>query len=875
MINENTNCNLVYTLEDDISGQVLKSKDDEETNSGSSSVALWIKSLKENNGSFDNTNQDYHGYSGSSSDQDDLQLGEEANDVRRRYKSPTLGRDSDSDSNHNKWFSRSCKKAFLTNRLSYDRSLDSDTSGFSSVTSVSSLLTARESDPEDVLRGAGFRGPTVLDKIPDRFINSGTVCDGVDSEQFLYSVQDDPDSAMPVNSEIPPWVMARFDEIPRKFWNQKDDSLESTENVGLGPPLINEPPPDETSEDAPSRYPKSFPSKFGTYLEPVTEEAELSSQGSFTLSPLKTASFESSRSTLKANSQDDQESLQKIPSLCDLWGTTEDDGGISFEAMRSEDHGICSDNDGDELPEVHLPEENKIQETILGSNEDWIDKNRNNTSVSPWSSVPVIADIQGTTADVTPPIVSGPWSDDSSIPALSFYFSENDAPASENLRDSSPDPLVKQVKQVTGKCESSNVNDESITTGNQSCLTIPTVTVSEPVEKTRKISTVIAPDIDKLLPPSDKEGNTRVKRGKKTEVSSARRQPKVTQFNLYNSQKWASVKNVLQPQMQFTSDKNCKAMRSVSIRGRKASDSKVTLSVSRCKERQVMVLCNKDFQQVPCFIDLDVETRKTRSKTSKASSTPASRGLETSETGCRKRSETLKRQERVSTTLPAQQTNEGQEYSGEESDDSKTKYGARLNNGMNIEEELDGLQNSLKGVKMYKAGIHLMQLASSVETVMCSEKRPKRLQDRSSERLLDSIQKELKHLEEYILRFQKQLKGIKKESDKDEKREESRRRESDFSDITRQLLHEQLKLFNSISSAAVSPSSTPSESRDGSLCSETPDVLRHTDVMKLRREMQQLRQDSQDQSATMKEEILGEVRAEIRQCFKEFFETKS
>jgi hypothetical protein len=43
-----------------------------------------------------------------------------------------------------------------------------------------------------------------------------------------------------------------------------------------------------------------------------------------------------------------------------------------------------------------------------------------------------------------------------------------------------------------------------------------------------------------------------------------------------------------------------------------------------------------------------------------------------------------------------------------------------------LQEELDGLQNSLKGVKMYKAGIHLIQLASSIETVMCSEKRPKR-----------------------------------------------------------------------------------------------------------------------------------------------------
>ena len=62
--------------------------------------------------------------------------------------------------------------------------------------SVSSLLTARESDPEDVLKGLGFRGPTVLDRIPRRFISTGTICDGVDSEQFLSSVQDDCEDGM-------------------------------------------------------------------------------------------------------------------------------------------------------------------------------------------------------------------------------------------------------------------------------------------------------------------------------------------------------------------------------------------------------------------------------------------------------------------------------------------------------------------------------------------------------------------------------------------------------------------------------------------------------------------------------------------------------
>ena len=65
------------------------------------------------------------------------------------------------------------------------------------------MLTARESDPEDILKGLGFRGPTVLDKIPHRFISTGTICDGVDSEGFLSSVQDECDETMTVSRMQP------------------------------------------------------------------------------------------------------------------------------------------------------------------------------------------------------------------------------------------------------------------------------------------------------------------------------------------------------------------------------------------------------------------------------------------------------------------------------------------------------------------------------------------------------------------------------------------------------------------------------------------------------------------------------------------------
>ena len=149
--------------------------------------------------------------------------------------------------------------------------------------------------------------------------------------------------------------MARYDEIPRKFW--KDDIPQSS-GTGEGVPIINEPLSDEAKEEATSRPPKTFPSRFGTYLEPVTEEAELSSQGSVSgLSPSKKWSFESNRSTLKGNSQDGPENMAKIPSLCDLWQTTEEPEQITSQIIRSEDHGIVSDDIGNNVPSSNVPGE--------------------------------------------------------------------------------------------------------------------------------------------------------------------------------------------------------------------------------------------------------------------------------------------------------------------------------------------------------------------------------------------------------------------------------------------------------------------------------------------------------------------------------------
>ena len=148
--------------------------------------------------------------------------------------------------------------------------------------------------------------------------------------------------------------MARFDDIPRKFWNQKEDLTDSA-NVEEEVSIINEPSSDEVQEETPTRAPRTFPSRFGTYLEPVTEESELSPHSSINLSLMNNASFESTRSTLKWSSQDGVENIAKIPSLCDLWQTTEDEEEINSEPIRSEDHGIVSDDSGDNMPASNIP----------------------------------------------------------------------------------------------------------------------------------------------------------------------------------------------------------------------------------------------------------------------------------------------------------------------------------------------------------------------------------------------------------------------------------------------------------------------------------------------------------------------------------------
>ena len=112
--------------------------------------------------------------------------------------------------------------------------------------------------------------------------------------------------------QLPPWVMARVDDIPQKFL--------SSPNLVNSPTIDNVDSPELAAHDGEemkqelgsshgrvSSKVAALCSKFGTYLEPVSEEVEVSSQGTsatlITLTTPRDTSFESNRSsTLKADS---------------------------------------------------------------------------------------------------------------------------------------------------------------------------------------------------------------------------------------------------------------------------------------------------------------------------------------------------------------------------------------------------------------------------------------------------------------------------------------------------------------------------------------------------------------------------------------------
>ena len=449
--------------------------------------------------------------------------------------------------------------------------------------------------------------------------------------------------------------------------------------------------------------------------------------------------------------------------------------------------------------------------------------------VNPWSSPPSISEIN-TTVENIPAITTDQWcsSAEHSVPTLSSYLSvaEDDRNlSSERVSTISTSPDFTNCEKLTN-----GEHSDSEAIPKRFPLRIPTVTISEPVEKGRKISTIIPPDIDKLLPLILPEKSKKTEAISKNKVSSNGKRTNATQINLYGTKNWATVENIRKSQVQFSDKGRPKNTRKVLARTRKTpSNNKATVTVCQCsrKTQQVTVLGKNRCPTISCFSNLSLEcSNKTKNACSK-SITSISRPCDGSENvrtstiqecddcfeDCEKRKTSLLSLGQVENSneqcsFSQSRKNERQtrnscsddSLGSKKEDDSTTKYGgAHLSTGKSVEvlkvlefqtngetmpsntqgdslrpekiichaatdfkflkstmrlegtccevqilfrvissykllycfcslqEELDELQNSLKGVKMYKAGIHLMQLASSVETVMCSEKRPKRL----------------------------------------------------------------------------------------------------------------------------------------------------
>ena len=245
--------------------------------------------------------------------------------------------------------------------------------------------------------------------------------------------------------------------------------------------------------------------------------------------------------------------------------------------------------------------------------------------------MPTIADSNIRTAESIPAFASDQWctSQTDPVPALSAYLTENYTPISEDYHESLEveiEPTENRCVEITDKDKLPKIDDVScleivekvknvpdLQTPKHPILRIPTVTISEPVEKTRKISTVSAPDIDKLLP--------FIVPGKTNEINASTNKNKTSntkpaQFNLYACQQWATLENKRQSQIQFSNRGKPKGTRKVFSRSRKPVETTVTVSVSQCrKAEQVLVPSKIYFASIPCFSDLDVESCQGTGKT--------------------------------------------------------------------------------------------------------------------------------------------------------------------------------------------------------------------------------------------------------------------
>ena len=385
--------------------------------------------------------------------------------------------------------------------------------------------------------------------------------------------------------------MARMDEIPKKFLQSSTSnlgsSLESSKECSV--PLIKE--PTYNTEPGPitlARPPKSlpFPSRFGTFLEPVSEEVELASQGSVNLSPvtIKNLSFESNRSsTLKSNSHDDTsaEGFMKIPSLKDLW-----------ESQPSETDHFSSRDDFERGGEVLTDDVVEYTLPKLNSSEQ-VDESRRSDEVLYRG---LKGEGQGPSEDIIAADESASEKE-KLIPTVLDYLASEAMPISEKdsvLSDSDGEEtdnhsltsgLEKDDKGVEGGVctnETSQSTNSYLSPGDIK-IPIPIVKVTSSSPH-RKISTAVPPDYTKLVPYSP-DGNPELlcsnndSIGKLEELRCKVAPMTTLQLNFYG--KWVVTRKARQPHVHISNKALVKGNGVPSLNNFKVKDISVKVTVRK------------------------------------------------------------------------------------------------------------------------------------------------------------------------------------------------------------------------------------------------------------------------------------------------------
>lgn len=198
-----------------------------------------------------------------------------------------LHSDSANESPRDPGTCRVIKKLASVGRIDSSDSLGSGLSDCSRNShEVISLLNAMTVDPEEFLAGLGFAEPDMRTRIPDRFLQGPSKALGIDVNLFRRSLDQDDLYASP-SQDSPVWSDSGSCRIPLRFITSPKESVSPVLDEGHNPvPLISE--PEEAAEDSFDlmrhlRLNKPCHVTKGMFLEPVTEELEVSSVGSGTV----------------------------------------------------------------------------------------------------------------------------------------------------------------------------------------------------------------------------------------------------------------------------------------------------------------------------------------------------------------------------------------------------------------------------------------------------------------------------------------------------------------------------------------------------------------------------------------------------------------